>query len=278
MPFKGDPSGRLLLPVALAAYVLYGFDANVVNVAIPDLQRRLGAGPAALELVVGGYVFTYAAGVITGGRLGDLFGHRRLFLAGVTGFAAASLLCGLAQGPVGLVAARMAQGLTAGGDGPPDPDPGDRVVHRRRALPRVGLVWSGRRGQRGRRTGTRRAVARCRRVRTGLASRLPRHRGGRRRRRRGGGSGAAPRRAADRRRAGAGCPRGGRDLRRARAAAAGDRARDRLAAVGLAAAGRRRPHAGGRGALGTVGGAGAADSPWSIPPCSAPRRSPPVSR
>ncbi len=62
MPFKGDPSGRLLLPVVLAAYVLYGFDANVVNVAIPDLQRRLGAGPAALELVVGGYVFTYAAG------------------------------------------------------------------------------------------------------------------------------------------------------------------------------------------------------------------------
>ncbi|EIV92052.1 MFS transporter [Frankia sp. QA3] len=113
MSFEGDPGGRLLLPVVLAAYVLYGFDANVVNVAIPDLQRQLGAGPAALELVVGGYVFTYAAGVVTGGRLGDLFGHRRLFLAGVTGFAAASLLCGLAQGPVELVAARMAQGLAA---------------------------------------------------------------------------------------------------------------------------------------------------------------------
>jgi MFS family permease len=103
----------VMLPVVLAAAFMYGFDANVVNIALPSLQRDLHAGPLALELVVGGYIFAYAAGLVSGGRLGDQYGYRRLFLVGVTAFTAASLLCGLAQDPAELVAARMLQGLTA---------------------------------------------------------------------------------------------------------------------------------------------------------------------
>lgn len=104
--------GRLILPVILSATFMVSFDYMVVNVATPSLQRDLHAGPVALELVIAGYAFTYASGMVTGGRLGDLFGHRRLFLVGMAAFTAASLLCGLAQSPVQLVAARLLQGLT----------------------------------------------------------------------------------------------------------------------------------------------------------------------
>jgi EmrB/QacA subfamily drug resistance transporter len=89
------------------------FDYFVVNVAAPSLQHDLGATEAGVELVVGGYGFAYASGLITGGRLGDLFGHRRLFLAGMSTFTLASLLCGLAGSPAFLVAARILQGATA---------------------------------------------------------------------------------------------------------------------------------------------------------------------
>ncbi|MET9259711.1 MFS transporter [Amycolatopsis sp. NPDC004079] len=102
-----------LLPVVLAAMFMYGFDLNVVNVAVPSLHRDLNAGQAALELVVGGYAFAYAAGLVTGGRLGDLFGYRRMFLSGMSAFTVASVLCGLAQSPGQLVGARLLQGLTA---------------------------------------------------------------------------------------------------------------------------------------------------------------------
>jgi EmrB/QacA subfamily drug resistance transporter len=102
----------LVLVVLLSAWFMAQFDFFVVNVAAPSFERELHAGPAALELIVGGYAFTYAAGMITGGRLGDLFGHRRLFLVGMVAFTVASLLCGLAQDPTQLVLARLAQGLT----------------------------------------------------------------------------------------------------------------------------------------------------------------------
>ena len=101
-----------MLPAVLSASFMTLFDFNVVNVAAPSLQRDLHAGPAALELVVGGYAFTYAAGMVIGGRLGDQIGHRRMFLIGIITFAIASLLCGIAQSPGQLVAARLFQGLT----------------------------------------------------------------------------------------------------------------------------------------------------------------------
>ena len=109
-----QPGSRrwLMLPVVLLAMLIASFDIWVVNVAAPSLQRDLGVSDAALQLIVGGYAFMYASGMVTGGRLGDLVGYRRMFMIGVASFAIASLLCGLAQSPTELVAARLVQGLT----------------------------------------------------------------------------------------------------------------------------------------------------------------------
>jgi EmrB/QacA subfamily drug resistance transporter len=106
------PRRWLMLPVVLMAMFMAGFDIWAVNVAAPSLQRDLHVSDAALQLIVGGYAFMYASGMVTGGRLGDLFGYRRMFMIGVATFATASLLCGLAQSPAELVAARLIQGLT----------------------------------------------------------------------------------------------------------------------------------------------------------------------
>jgi len=113
-PLRPGPEPRrwLMLPVVLLAMFMAGFDIWVVNVAAPSLQRDLHVSDAALQLIVGGYAFMYASGMVTGGRLGDLLGYRRMFMIGVASFAAASLLCGLAQSPAELVAARLLQGLT----------------------------------------------------------------------------------------------------------------------------------------------------------------------
>ncbi len=88
-------------------------DATIVNVATPSIRAGLGASGAALELVVGGYLIAFAVLLITGARLGQAFGYRRVFLAAVRAFDLASLACGLAAGPVMLVAARVVQGASA---------------------------------------------------------------------------------------------------------------------------------------------------------------------
>ncbi|MHB8293431.1 MAG: MFS transporter [Acidimicrobiales bacterium] len=103
----------LQLAVLLSAMFMGQFDFFVVNVAAPSLRTDLHAGSGPLELIVGGYAFAYAAGLVSGGRLGDLFGYRRLFVAGMVGFALTSLACALAQSPAELVAARLGEGLTA---------------------------------------------------------------------------------------------------------------------------------------------------------------------
>ena len=102
-----------VLAVLLSAMFMGQFDFFVVNVAAPSLRADLHTSEGALQLIVGGYAFAYAAGLVTGGRLGDLFGYRRLFVAGMAGFAFSSLACSLAGSPDQLVAARLAQGLTA---------------------------------------------------------------------------------------------------------------------------------------------------------------------
>src|SRR6266545_5077485 len=109
------PPGRLgpMVVVLLSAWFMAQFDFFVVNVEAPSFQRELGAGPAALQLIVGGYIFAYAGGMITGGRLGDLYGYRRMFVGGMVAFTIASLLCGIAAHPAQLVVARLVQGLTA---------------------------------------------------------------------------------------------------------------------------------------------------------------------
>ncbi|MFC8065253.1 MFS transporter [Streptomyces sp. NPDC057293] len=102
-----------MLAAALTATFMASFDLFIVNVATETLRADLGASDAELGLVVSGYAFTYAAGLVTGGRLGDRYGYRRIFVTGMASFTFASLLCGLAQSPALLVVGRLAQGLAA---------------------------------------------------------------------------------------------------------------------------------------------------------------------
>lgn len=101
------------LPVLLVGTFLFATDAFVVNVALPTIGRTLHAAPAYLELTVAGYVGAYACCLVTGGRLGDAYGRRRMFMLGITGFVVASAACGLAPTAEVLVVARLAQGLAA---------------------------------------------------------------------------------------------------------------------------------------------------------------------
>ncbi len=89
------------------------FDVFVVNVAVPTIQRDLHASFAQVQFVLAGYSLAYAVMLVTGGRLGDVYGRKRLFMLGMAGFTLASALCGLAPRPTLLVAARIAQGLAA---------------------------------------------------------------------------------------------------------------------------------------------------------------------
>src|ERR671932_1181380 len=86
-------------------------DMTIVNVALPSIRSDLGFSQTSLAWVVNAYVLTFGGFMLLGGRLGDLFGHRRLFLSGVTLFTGASLVCGLAQSQHFLVAARTVQGV-----------------------------------------------------------------------------------------------------------------------------------------------------------------------
>jgi MFS family permease len=108
---RSVPAG--LLVVLLTGSFRAAFDFFVVNVAAPSVRLDLRAGEAEIELVVGGYAFAYASALVLGGRLGDLFGHRRLFTTGMLAFAITSALCGVAQTPEELIAARLLQGLSA---------------------------------------------------------------------------------------------------------------------------------------------------------------------
>jgi len=111
------PSPPALSPVALAVLLLgvalVPIDMFVVNVALPSIGADLAASTAQLEAVIAGYGVALAVTLVIGGGLGDRFGRRRVFLAGMAGFTLASLVCGLAPGIGVLVAARVAQGLAA---------------------------------------------------------------------------------------------------------------------------------------------------------------------
>ncbi|WP_407120528.1 MFS transporter [Bradyrhizobium sp. STM 3561] len=102
-----------VLAIVVAAQFMFGVDAFVVNVAIPTIAVELKASPAEIESIIAIYLIAYATLVVTGGRLGDIHGTKDVFLAGVLGFTATSLWCGLAQSGVELIIARLAQGATA---------------------------------------------------------------------------------------------------------------------------------------------------------------------
>ncbi|WP_405020934.1 MFS transporter [Kitasatospora sp. NBC_00070] len=103
----------LILVVMLVAEVMDLLDASIVNVAGPALEESLSVGPVGLQWVIGGYALTLGAGLVLGGRLGDRYGRRRMFLLGLAAFTATSLLCALAPDIGSLIAFRLLQG-TAG--------------------------------------------------------------------------------------------------------------------------------------------------------------------
>ena len=94
----------------ISALVLEIVDTTIVNTALPSIQHDFLASAGSMQWVVAGYSLSFAVLLILGGRLGDLFGYRAMFLVGVTGFTIGSLLCGLAQGATELVVARLLQG------------------------------------------------------------------------------------------------------------------------------------------------------------------------
>ncbi|WP_045299403.1 MFS transporter [Saccharothrix sp. ST-888] len=114
-PAQNAPDRRrwAALAVVMTASLMDLVDVTIVNIAMPDIQRDTGASFSALQWVTAGYALAFAVGLITGGRLGDIHGRKRLFLLGITGFTLASALCGLAPDPQFLVAARILQGGTA---------------------------------------------------------------------------------------------------------------------------------------------------------------------
>src|SRR4051795_4782861 len=98
------------LAVLCAMSLMIVLDSTIVAVAVPDIQRDLGFSPAGVAWVVNAYLVAFAGLLLLAGRLGDLIGARRVFLAGLAVFTAASLLCGLARTAPELIAGRFLQG------------------------------------------------------------------------------------------------------------------------------------------------------------------------
>jgi EmrB/QacA subfamily drug resistance transporter len=109
----GGPRHGLALPVLAAAQLMVVLDATIVNVALPHIQRALGFSGSGLEWVVNAYALTFGGLLLLGGRAGDLLGRRKMFIAGLLLFSAASLAGGFANSPAFLLSARAVQG--AGG-------------------------------------------------------------------------------------------------------------------------------------------------------------------
>ena len=108
-----DPRRWLMLTIVLAAALIAVVDSFIVNVTLPSIERELHASFAQVQLVVAGYTLAYAVLLVTGGRLGDLYGRKRLFVLGVGGFTLCSALCGFAANAALLITFRVLQGGTA---------------------------------------------------------------------------------------------------------------------------------------------------------------------
>jgi EmrB/QacA subfamily drug resistance transporter len=108
-----DPRRWQALPVILIGSFLAFLDFFIVNIALPSMRADLRANPAQMQFVVAAYGIGFGVTLITGGRLGDIFGRRRVFLLGITGFTIASAMCGLAPTAETLIAFRVAQAICA---------------------------------------------------------------------------------------------------------------------------------------------------------------------
>jgi MFS family permease len=113
------PRARTLAFATLTvAFVMDVLDSTIVNIAIPAIRADLGAGSVSVQWMVAGYSMAFAMLLISGGRMGDVFGYRRMFIGGMPGFTLASMLCGLVRTPTELIVARLVQGATAACMGP----------------------------------------------------------------------------------------------------------------------------------------------------------------
>ncbi|MFF1509258.1 MFS transporter [Streptomyces sp. NPDC058326] len=108
-----DKRRWIALAIVMTAAFMDLVDATIVNIAIPSIEQDLGASSAAIQWITAGYALAFATGLITGGRLGDIYGRKRLFLLGTAAFTLASALCGFAANPEILVASRLLQGAAA---------------------------------------------------------------------------------------------------------------------------------------------------------------------
>lgn len=106
-----SPAGRWVLAATVLGSGIAFLDGTVVNVALPAISGDLGASVAGLQWILDAYLVTLSALLLLGGSLGDRFGRRRMFVAGVGWFTVASLLCGVAPSPGFLIAARALQGV-----------------------------------------------------------------------------------------------------------------------------------------------------------------------
>jgi EmrB/QacA subfamily drug resistance transporter len=112
-PTSSHPRRWLILALVLVAECMDLLDGTIVNVAAPTIRTDLHASASALQWVIGGYALAFAVVLITGARLGDIYGRRRLFVLGSLGFVAASMACGFAVDPAMLIGCRLAQGAAA---------------------------------------------------------------------------------------------------------------------------------------------------------------------
>src|SRR6202049_2916943 len=108
-----DPRRWLALCSVMTALFMVLLDVSIVNVAIRAIRSNLAAKNADIQFVIAGYGLAYAVLLITGGRLGDIFGRKRMFMRGMSGFVVASALCGLAQSAIMLDLSRVLQGAMA---------------------------------------------------------------------------------------------------------------------------------------------------------------------
>ncbi|MGA5284022.1 MFS transporter [Streptomyces griseoincarnatus] len=112
-PAQGDRRRWFALAIVMTAAFMDLVDVTIVNIAVPSIQRDEGATFSQIQWITAGYALAFAAGLVTGGRLGDIHGRKRVFLVGIGGFTVASALCGLAVNPEMLVASRILQGAMA---------------------------------------------------------------------------------------------------------------------------------------------------------------------
>ncbi|MGW4773795.1 MFS transporter [Nocardia sp. NPDC004278] len=108
-----DPRRWIAFAVVLAAGFMDLLDVTIVNVAVPSIQTDLDAQYSQVEWIIAAYVLAFAAVLITGGRLGDSYGRKRIFLIGMTGFTLASAACGFSTDPTMLITSRFVQGAMA---------------------------------------------------------------------------------------------------------------------------------------------------------------------